>query len=466
MPDVTAQSLLTEPPAVTETPAALAPRVVEAPDQFTARLRARMHSPLCGLMPSMGFLQRQRGGPRLMVAGGELTGVHVLRGLPAPKIGAYHIGGYGLRPFESHIRTLGEVVERYGGYVAPVSGRFPIRYATAEELTSAGECWDAGPTAPYSAEQYGRPGFPFRPRRDGDVLGWVRATRLSDGRDCWVPAQLLLVGYVVQDHRGEPWLAPAVSTGTAAHTDPDRAALNALEEMVQIDAALSHWYGGSRSTRIRPGSRTAALERIIGDSFEARGDQPEFHLLPSADLPGFTVACLIRSRDGRLPAVAVGLGIDGGLERAMYRALLEAAGVRGLAVWSALQQRFEQRTAEREDIFDLESNVTLAATPEGARVVEERFGDCDDASADDLPPDDDRPAGVRARELVRAFHATGKRLYAADFTTVDVADLGFVVARFWCPDLVTLPLPSAPPAAHARFAAYGGFRRHDPHPYP
>ncbi|WP_055482843.1 YcaO-like family protein [Sphaerimonospora mesophila] len=441
-------------------------RVVEAPDQFTGRLRARMHSPLCGLMPSMGFLQRQRGGPRLMVAGGELTGVHVLRGLPTPKIGAYHIGGYGLRPFESHIRTLGEVVERYGGYLAPVSGRFPIRYSSVEELTSAGEPYDAGPAEPYSTEQYRRAGFPFRPRRDGDPIGWVRATRLRDGLDCWVPAQLLLVGYVVQDTLGEPWLAPAVSTGTASHTDPDRAALNALEEMVQLDAAISHWYGGSRSVRITPGPRTAALQRVIESAFDRRGDRPEFHLLPSADLPGFTIACLIRSPDGRLPAVAVGLGIDGVLERAMYRALLEAAGVRGLAVWSALQQRFEQGSARPEDIFDLESNVSLAARPEGARVVNARFGDCDDASADDLPPDDDRPAGVRARALVHAFHATGKRLYAADFTTVDVADLGFVVARFWSPDLMTLPLPSAPMAAHERFAAYGGFRRHDPHPYP
>ncbi|MFF5207634.1 YcaO-like family protein [Streptosporangium sp. NPDC000396] len=447
-------------------PEVMTPRLVEAPDQFTARLRARMHSPLCGLMPSMGFLQRQRGAPRLMVAGGELTGVHVLRGLPAPKIGAYHIGGYGLRPFESHIRTLGEVVERYGGYLAPVSGRFPIRYAAAEELHAAGEPCDAGPAAPYTAEQYDRPGFPFRPRRDGDVLGWIRATRLGDGRDCWVPAQLLLVGYVVQDTRGEPWLAPAVSTGTAAHTDPDRAALNALEEMVQIDAALSHWYGGSRSIRIAAGSRTAALQRVVQNAFDPRGDRPEFHLLPNADLPGFTVACLIRSPDGRLPAVAVGLGVDGVLERAMYRALLEAAGVRGLATWSALQQRFEQWPAAADDIFDLESNVSYAATPEGARVVDARFADCDDAAADDLPPDDERQAGVRARELVRAFHATGKRLYAADLTTVDVADLGFVVARFWCPDLVTLPLPSAPAAAHERFTAYGGFRRHDPHPYP
>ncbi|WP_433222086.1 YcaO-like family protein [Microtetraspora malaysiensis] len=447
-------------------PEPLAPRLLESPDQFTARLRARMHSPLCGLMPSMGFLQRQRGGPRLMVAGGELTGVHVLRGLPAPKIGAYHIGGYGLRPFESHIRTLGEVVERYGGYLAPVSGRFPIRYASVEELAAAGELCDAGPAAPYSAEQYARDGFPFQPREDGHRLGWVRATRLADGKDCWVPAQLLLVGYVVQDRMGEPWLAPAVSTGTAAHTDPDRAALNALEEMVQIDAAICHWHGASRSTRIGAGARTAALQRVVESSFDPRGDRPEFHLLPSADLPGFTVACLIRSADGRLPAVAVGLGIDGVLERAMYRALLEAAGVRALAVWTALRQRFDDASATPEDMFDLESNVSFAALPEGARVVEARFAECDDASADDLPPDDERPPGVRTRELVRAFHRTGKRLYAADFTTVDVADLGFVVARFWCPDLVTLPLPGAPTEAHQRFAAYGGFRRHDPHPYP
>ncbi|WP_405465307.1 YcaO-like family protein [Streptomyces jietaisiensis] len=445
-------------------------RLVEPPDGQTARLRRRMHSPLCGLMPQLGFLSRPRYAPRLLVSGGDLTGVHVLRDQPRPKLGSYHIGGYGVRPYESHIRTLGEVVERYAGYVAAVSGAYPVRFATEAELgelTDGEPYFPIGSYRPFTEEQTASGGFPFRSPGPEDRFGWSRFTRLRDGRPTWLPAQLTTVGYVVRDREGEPWVQPAVTTGTAAHTDPDKAALGALQEMAQIDAAVGHWYGATRSVRIRPGRRTAALLRLVARHCHPLGGQPEFHLLPSADLPGFTVACLLREPGGQVPAVVVGLGIDDRLESAMYKSFLEGVGVRALATWTSVQERTSGTGPGEEAIFDLESNVVLAASPEGARVVEERYGDCEEAGADDLPPDpEDRGAAHAVRRLVRAFHDTGKRLYAGDLTTVDAAALGFVVARFWSPDLLTLPLPSAPTAAHPRFAAYGGFRRHVPHPFP
>ncbi|MEW2342868.1 YcaO-like family protein [Streptomyces griseoaurantiacus] len=445
-------------------------RLVEPPDDQTARLRRRMHSPLCGLMPQLGFLSRPRYAPRLLVSGGDLTGVHVLRDQPRPKLGSYHIGGYGVRPYESHIRTLGEVVERYAGYVAAVSGAYPVRFATEAELAELADgepYFPIGSYRPFTEEQTASPGFPFSRPGPGDRFGWSRFTRLRDGRPTWLPAQLTTVGYVVRDREGEPWVQPAVTTGTAAHTDPDKAALGALQEMAQIDAAVGHWYGATRSVRIRPGRRTAALLRLVARHCHPLGGKPEFHLLPSADLPGFTVACLLREPGGQVPAVVVGLGIDDRLESAMYKSFLEGVGVRALATWTSVQERTSGTGPGEEAIFDLESNVVLAASPEGARVVEERYGDCEEAGADDLPPDpEDRGAAHAVRRLVRAFHDTGKRLYAGDLTTVDAAALGFVVARFWSPDLLTLPLPSAPTAAHPRFAAYGGFRRHVPHPFP
>ncbi|MGH4031852.1 YcaO-like family protein [Actinomycetota bacterium Odt1-20B] len=442
-------------------------RLVEPPDVQTRRLRRRMHAPLCGLMPQLGFLTRPRYAPRLMVSGGDLTGVHVLRDQPRPKLGSYHIGGYGVRPYESHIRTLGEVVERYAGYVAAVSGAFPVRFAPEADLGDEPH-FPVGAYAPYTEEQLTSVGFPFRRPRAEDPIGWSRFTCLRDGRQTWLPAQLTTVGYVVRDTEGEPWVQPAVTTGTAAHTDPHKAALGALQEMVQIDAAVGHWYGGTRSVRIRPGARCAALLRLIDRHCHPLGGQPEFHVLPSADLPGFTVACLIREPGGQIPAVAVGLGVDERLESAMYKAFLEGVGVRALATWTSVQDHATGAAGDSDEaIFDLESNVVLAASPKGARVVEDRYGDCDEASADDLPPDPRDPDPERSvRSLIRAFHDTGKRLYGADLTTVDTAELGFVVPRFWSPDLLTLPLPSAPTAAHPRFAAYGGFRRHAPHPFP
>jgi hypothetical protein len=68
--------------------------------------------------------------------------------------------------------------------------------------------------------------------------------------------------------------------------------------------------------------------------------------------------------------------------------------------------------------------------------------------------------------LIDAFWKTGNELIGLDLTTGDVRDLGFRVVRLWSPDLLSLPLPSAPPLLHPRFNSYGGATDGAPHPYP
>ncbi|WP_167756568.1 MULTISPECIES: YcaO-like family protein [unclassified Amycolatopsis] len=423
----------------------------------------------------MGFLYGPRFGPRFMCAGGDLTGVHVLRDQPAPKPGSYHIGGYGVLPFESHIRTLGETIERYAGYVAAVSGRFPVLFRPysrmlADGLPVPGESvFDF-----FDEEQLRRRGFPFAPFDAEAPIGWIRVASLSDGEDAYVPAQLFLVGYVVRDLDGEPWLNAAVTTGTAAHTTGGAALLSAMQEAIQLDAAIGHWHGARRSTRIQADRRTQALEQIIAAYLPPHLPKPEFHLLPSADLPGHVVACLLRDPNDAFPAIVVGMGVDGRLAQAMYKSLLEAMGVRHLAVIAAVNDQASiaggvgsaHRSSEDRGHYDLESNVIRYARPDQAHLVERRFADHDVSRATELPPDDVRPLEVQARQIVAAYRETGKRLYYADLTTPDVRDLGFLVSRVWSPDTLSLPLPDAPPAVHPRFAAYGGFQSHAPHPYP
>ncbi|MDN3264993.1 YcaO-like family protein [Streptomyces sp. CSDS2] len=428
------------------------------------RLRERMHGPLCGLTTSMGFLTRYPDGPRLLVGTADMTGVHVRQGQPAPKAGSYHIGGYGIFPFESHIRSLAETLERYAGYAAALDGRFAQRRASHTALARAGE-----PVLPESAfrlfteEQYARDGFPFRPFHPDAPFGWLLVDSLTGDGPCWVPAQRFLLGYVRE--ADEPWTLPAVTTGTATHTTPQAALRAALEEVVQVDAAMGHWYGRTESVLIRPDARTRHLDALVDTYFPGSAPRPEFHLLPSPDLPGFTVACLLRQPSGVIPRTAIGLGSGASLPRAMYRALLEAAGVQWLAAWVAVEQAVTGASPD-EAIYDLEGNVGRYATEEGARIVEDRFARHTEQPASRLPPDDDREVREAVRTLVDAFATSGKRLYFADLTTRDLRALGFHAMRVWSPDTVSLPLPSAVPAAHPRFADYGGFTDDVPHPYP
>lgn len=182
------------------------------------------------------------------------------------------------------------------------------------------------------------------------------------------------------------------------------------------------------------------------------------------------MACLLRRPPGLVPQIAVGLGSGTRLVNTMYRALLEAAGVRWLAGWLAVERRIDHGPGEHrpsgDEFYDLEANVGTYAAADGAKVVEDRFAACDEAAAGDLPADDDRPRREQIAALVDAYRGSGKDLFFADLTTTDVRALGFTVVRVFSPDTLVLPLPAAPPAAHPRFAAYGGFHHDAPHPYP
>ena len=72
----------------------------------------------------------------------------------------------------------------------------------------------------FSAEQYDAPCFRFQPFDPTADIGWVKVLSSCHSRaELWVPAQLVLVGYAPRRHEGEPWMMPAVTTGSAAHTD-------------------------------------------------------------------------------------------------------------------------------------------------------------------------------------------------------------------------------------------------------
>ncbi|MFC0849821.1 YcaO-like family protein [Streptomyces noboritoensis] len=446
----------------------LAVKVLRDEDERARSLQLRMHGRLCGIITSVGGLNKPPRSPRLFVEGAELTGVHLWQGRPAPKPGSYHIGGYGFLPFESRIRVLGEALERYAGHAVVAEGRMPVTMATHAELVACGEpVIDADCLRLFTAEQLGREGFPYQPFDAQAPLGWVRVPSLLDDSEALVPAQQFLLGYVPADD--EPWLVSAVTTGTAAHTAPDAALRGSLYELVQVDTAIGHWYGSSESVVVELDDRLRALRSLL-DRHYSGTVAPEFHWLPSPDLPGFTVACILRSPGGAIPAISIGLGSGSGLERSMYRALLEAVGVHALAGWSLLEAEAESEEQSAEErlagMFDLESNVGYYATIEGARAVEERFARSVRESAGNLPPDDRRPPRQLAGAMVDAFRATGKSLYWFDLTAPDIRQLGFTAVRVWSPDMLTLPFPSAPPAAHPRFAAHGGFGNPLPHPYP
>jgi ribosomal protein S12 methylthiotransferase accessory factor len=80
-------------------------------------------------------------------------------------------------------------------------------------------------------------------------LSWHRATRLTDGSEALLPADLCL-----RRPRDRQEIKPPfpLSTGSAAGTSWDAAALHGLLELIERDAASLWWRGGSRGGLIPP----------------------------------------------------------------------------------------------------------------------------------------------------------------------------------------------------------------------
>lgn len=118
-------------------------------------------------------------------------------------------------------------------------------------------------------------------------------------------------------------------------------------------------------------------------------------------------------------------------------------------------------------MLDLDSNVTHYALQAHTREIDAKFGSIPAVPAHGLEPDQrDADPARDAQRVIEAFHARGKELYFMELTTDDIRQLGFFAIRVWSPDILGLCLPSAPPQAHDRYAAYGGFANDAPHPYP
>lgn len=431
------------------------------------KLMRRMVSPITGLDKTVGFSLHDRGSAGLYVSVAQLPAIHRLVNMKKPL--SYHLGGYGVRPEEALIRVLGETTERYAHMVCLLSNALPRRFASADEMRAAGlEIMDFEGWNFFLEEHYARPKTLYQPFRPDAPMLWLETWSLTDRKPFWAPAQLLVLGYLTQRNRGEPRLAAAMTTGTAAHTVPEKALNSSILELIQMDAAMGFWYSGGTAPEIELDDRLRALSEILrevkGDAFE-----PCFHYVPSADFDVHVVTCVLRSGRGELPCTGVGIACDMSLEWACYKAFIEASAIPHLAQIGFLYAPGALRGDAPIDpakIDDLDLNVLYYAMPDNAPRLDLRFSRTERIRASELPRLPHLKGPGLTRHLVDQFRSNGLALCYLELTPPDVHDLGFSVCRTYSPHLLSLSLPSYPQAGHPRLRKYGGFNVTDPHPFP
>lgn len=426
----------------------------------------RMLSPLIGLNTHINLVHREKHGPKLIVAGAELTGVHVLQGVANKhKPGVHHIGGVGTTLNEVLIKVVSESIERYAQLTAFNTMIFNQRFANYLEMMRSGETVvPLEKLSVFSADQYAAEDFPFEACDAYAPLTWIQAYSLIHQRLIWVPAQCVLVGYAVKSKEGEPWLCAAVTTGTASHRTQRQAMYHALLELIQIDAAMGHWYTDTIARRILMDESISVFAGYIRDIHGTRFPMPEFYDLPSADLTPFNIACVLRN--DHAPKVVVGLGADTGLISAMRKAYLEAVGVSSLARLVMLDADIDAQLHLHKRILDLDTNVALYAQGGETKWIKRNFDPKRTVSAQSLSQLSQSSVATDLSLLINAYRASHKELVYLDLTTSEAKRMGLSVARVWSPDTLSLCLPGAAPLSHARFKAYGGVSHDEPHPYP
>jgi ribosomal protein S12 methylthiotransferase accessory factor len=359
----------------------------------------------CGIVREIHAAPRDLDDPEIHAYGGMLCDTSAFANARAVPT----CGGGGATADEALACCLGEAAERYA---AALWGVEEIVRDTARGLGD--RAYPVEELSLFTESQYRK--IPFsRPTRD-TLLPWTRMTRLSDGRETWVPAAFV---YLPPPPGIE--IAPSLSTGLACHGDLRTAIRRALCECVERDALAIMWLGRVVCPRID-------APFIVGDMTTDLG------------IPAFY--CLMEGESAMGPVVSFGAACDPDPAEAVRRAVLEAG----------LGRIYVKELRRREPEWKEEVCVDFAAHARYYTMHPERRGALEFLKSGRTVP----LRGPGRLELDG---------YVKEITPPDIAETGLRVVRVWVPELVPLhgddrfPFLGSP-----RLARFG--RRINPWPHP
>jgi ribosomal protein S12 methylthiotransferase accessory factor len=160
---------------------------------------------------------------------------------------AVGVSGVGLSPQEAFQSCIGEGVE----YLSQLQ--------TAEDVLAPSACRDPAAKLGPRAKEFIAAFSAYKVRPEVE-LSWCRARRLNDGSEVLLPADLCLRRPPTQQQVRPPF---PLSTGSAAGTSSDAAALHGMLELIERDAASLWWRGGARGRSIPPSDEAQVRARAL-----------------------------------------------------------------------------------------------------------------------------------------------------------------------------------------------------------
>jgi ribosomal protein S12 methylthiotransferase accessory factor len=216
------------------------------------------------------------------------------------------VSGVGLSPQEAFQGCIGEGIE----YLSQLQTGNDV-------LETSGEADAAAALSPMG--QAFLAAFAAHRVRPNAGLSWYRATRLSDGCEVMLPADLCLRRPPAQQEVKPPF---PLSTGSAAGTSWDAAALHGMLELIERDAASLWWQGGNRAASIPPGHEAQIVaDALLAQLRQGASARRSWLLDITTDIGVPCVAAISCMTDGF--GFAFGLAARPTLEAAARAAILE-----------------------------------------------------------------------------------------------------------------------------------------------
>jgi bacteriocin biosynthesis docking scaffold, sagD family len=385
----------------------------------------------------------------------------------------YHIIGYSNDYGESLARYTGESVERYAGITSHIFFDGQIIYESYENFSQKNNTIPFELIQVFSPEQIKRQNdFSYSACEKiierKDIIGWVKCYSLFNKGEIYVPAQMLLLGYLPSQKENEYLYVPSFSTGTASHRSFEKALENALIEYIQIDSMMISWYTSRKCKRIiiDDNEILTLLEKCN------LGKDSPYEVIPiemtiDSSSPVHTFGVILKNKKGEGPNIL--FGVQGGLnpKKTIIRGIMEAASISYGFYYNMLYNNAEKKNilSDNPRFLDLDSNVFYYSHPKDGKKKWKIFDELISSETVMLSELNNNEF-VGLKGILEYLKSIAPNSVILNITPPELDDKNWHVLRILCPDLLEMCIPDFPFKNHPRMKKYGGVKNRYAHPLP
>jgi len=415
------------------------------------------------------FCANQAYAPHLNICANQMPAYEKILISEQAKIN-YHLSGSGIYREEAMARLYGESIERYALLTAPVLFLDQFVYKSYHELAQSEEMIPWEYLKIFTDEEYNEISkfTNIQNISKDEVIGWLKCPSIfEEGKEYYIPAQSLFVGYKPRRDLGEKMFIPGFSKGTAAHVNIVKALNNAIMEAMEADAFMINWYAKTECRQLLIDEPD--LLAIVNAMLSKTNYELVLYDYRLQGIPANTFGAALINKKDASPAVIMGCSSSLHPLNAAYRAIVEASTIHYLAYNGPLMSPLDYLSEdENQQFLNLDSNVSYWSKADHIdfkrKAMKERITSQDVLSySENYDQGSDEKNFRFLLERLRGLIRYGVYL---DITPVEVIGKGIKVMRTFFPELVQLSFPGYPYKNHPRILRYGGVNNDLPHPLP